>query len=203
MTDTNGDALIMRMMNAPAGGWPLKVDLNGTGCLIDYQDANGNIRNWKVVLRQARQGVASVMIDITRLDDNLDISLRLDRFIRLHLNGTAHDPLAYLAEAFGITVAMTPGPTEVPYVAPSGPLVGMKVVLTGQFETFSRAMTRHIVETRGGTPAGAIADDVNLVVIGSGGGQKADAARKRGIRCLNEAEFIELIGGLRAEEKIT
>ena len=74
-----------------------------------------------------------------------------------------------------------------------GKLAGKKVVFTGSLETMSRSEANDLVEAAGGDTSSSVGSGTDFVVAGEKAGSKLDAARKKGIRILTEAEFRKLI----------
>ena len=74
------------------------------------------------------------------------------------------------------------------------PLGGKTFVLTGTLETISRGEAAEKIRTRGGSVSGAVSGETDYVVAGSNAGSKLAKAQNLGIKTLNEAEFLALIG---------
>jgi DNA ligase (NAD+) len=75
-----------------------------------------------------------------------------------------------------------------------GSLAGRTFVLTGTLAGLTREAARRLIETRGGRVADAVSRRTDAVVVGEGPGQKLDAARRLGIRTMDEARFRRLVG---------
>ncbi|MDR7474044.1 MAG: NAD-dependent DNA ligase LigA [Armatimonadota bacterium] len=75
-----------------------------------------------------------------------------------------------------------------------GPLAGRHFVFTGTLRRFTRGEAEARVKALGGTVAGSVGARTTDVVVGEQPGAKAEQARRRGIRLLDEAEFLTLIG---------
>ena len=87
------------------------------------------------------------------------------------------------------------GVTPVPKEAPAGgPLAGRQFVFTGTLQRFTRPEAEARVAALGGAVASGVTARTTDVVVGEQPGSKAEQARKRGIRLLQEAEFHTLIG---------
>ncbi|MEW6379197.1 MAG: NAD-dependent DNA ligase LigA [bacterium] len=73
------------------------------------------------------------------------------------------------------------------------PLSGLKFVLTGKLERWTRGQASLMIESLGGRVASSVSADTDYVVAGPGAGSKLDAARMRGIRIISEDELVRLI----------
>ena len=73
-------------------------------------------------------------------------------------------------------------------------LNGMKIVVSGVFQTFQRDELKQLIEAHGGTNVSSVSAKTNLLVAGEGmGPSKREKAEKLGVRIVNENEFIALI----------
>lgn len=87
------------------------------------------------------------------------------------------------------------GEPAAPVAEPSGELRGKNVVFTGALRGLTRAQAAERVRRAGGQVQSAVSASTHFVVAGEGAGQKLEAAAKRGVRVLSEAEFLALVGG--------
>jgi DNA ligase (NAD+) len=90
-----------------------------------------------------------------------------------------------------LEAGVTPAAPEAPA---GGPLSGRQFVFTGTLQRFARPETEARVKALGGAVASSVTARTTDVVVGEQPGSKAEQARKHGIRLLNEAEFLTLIG---------
>jgi DNA ligase (NAD+) len=72
-------------------------------------------------------------------------------------------------------------------------LAGKRFVFTGALESMTRSDAAALVEAAGGRVANAVSESTDYVVAGTAPGAKLDAARKHGVRIIDEAEFIHLV----------
>lgn len=80
--------------------------------------------------------------------------------------------------------------------APSGPLAGKTVVLTGNFDTLSREAAERLVEESGARVAGSVSRHTDFVVVGSDpGATKLNRARSLGTELIDEAELLRRAKG--------
>lgn len=77
----------------------------------------------------------------------------------------------------------------------SGPFSGMTIVFTGSLEGVSRNEAKAVAERLGGRISNSVSKNTNLVVAGLGGGSKLEAARKLGVKIIDEAEWMKLVQG--------
>jgi DNA ligase (NAD+) len=73
-------------------------------------------------------------------------------------------------------------------------LIGKIFVLTGTLAGLTREEARRLIEARGGRVADAVSKRTDVVVVGETPGQKLDAARRLGIRTVDEHRFRRLVG---------
>jgi len=74
-------------------------------------------------------------------------------------------------------------------------VTGEIVTISGQTQAFSRAHAREIVEAHGGKLVGTPTQDTTLMVIAAGvSARKIEHARLLGVRMIDEAEFLAMIG---------
>jgi len=76
--------------------------------------------------------------------------------------------------------------------APSGPLAGKTVVLTGTLPGFTRDEAKARLEALGASVVGSISNKTDLVVAGDAAGSKLEKARALGVRVIGAEEFADL-----------
>ena len=75
-----------------------------------------------------------------------------------------------------------------------GVFSGMTVVLTGTLTSFSRSDAEREIQRLGGKTAGSVSKKTSLVIAGESAGSKLEKARTLGIRVIDEAEFLKILG---------
>jgi len=80
-----------------------------------------------------------------------------------------------------------------PEVGGAGPLGGKRFVFTGTLSTMGREEAKEAVEAAGGRAVSAVSKETDYLVVGEGGGGKAEKAVKLGIPVLDEAAFLDLL----------
>jgi DNA ligase (NAD+) len=76
----------------------------------------------------------------------------------------------------------------------AGRLSGQTFVLTGTLSGLTREQARRLIEARGGRVADTVSRRTDVVVVGAEPGQKLDAARRLGVRTVDERGFRRLVG---------
>ncbi|MBC7334014.1 MAG: NAD-dependent DNA ligase LigA, partial [Actinobacteria bacterium] len=71
---------------------------------------------------------------------------------------------------------------------------GKVFVLTGKLSSFTRDEATEIIERLGGRVTSSVSRSTDYVLVGEDPGSKLDAARRYGIRTINEEEFKKMIG---------
>jgi DNA ligase (NAD+) len=74
------------------------------------------------------------------------------------------------------------------------PLAGLKFVLTGTLESFTREAATELILSRGGAVVSSVSKKTDYVVVGREPGSKYDKARSLGVRVLDESGFRRLVG---------
>jgi DNA ligase (NAD+) len=80
-------------------------------------------------------------------------------------------------------------------VATGGPFAGKTVVLTGGLSGMSRDEAKAAIERRGGKVSGSVSRKTDLVVAGEDAGSKLKKAAELGVKVVDEAGFLALLGG--------
>lgn len=81
--------------------------------------------------------------------------------------------------------------------APTLPLQGMTVVLTGSLSQMTRDEAGDWVLALGGKTSGSVSAKTSLVVAGEAAGSKLDKAKALGVRVMDEATFLDMIAPYR------
>ncbi len=78
--------------------------------------------------------------------------------------------------------------------APDSAVAGQTVVFTGTLERMTRAEAKTRAEAAGAKVSGSVSARTDIVVAGAGAGSKAQKAAALGLRVLDEAAWLALIG---------
>lgn len=73
------------------------------------------------------------------------------------------------------------------------PLAGRHFVFTGRLDRFTRDEAEELVESLGGEASGSVSRNTDYVVVGEEPGQKVEDARQKGVKTLDEEEFVALV----------
>jgi DNA ligase (NAD+) len=73
-------------------------------------------------------------------------------------------------------------------------LQGMTFVLTGTLPNLSREEAKAKVEAAGGKVSGSVSKKTSYVVAGEEAGSKLDKAKELGVKVIDEAELVEMLG---------
>ena len=85
-------------------------------------------------------------------------------------------------------------PQSLAAVATSSPVTGQTVVFTGALEQMTRDEAKAMAERLGAKVAGSVSKKTDLLVAGPGAGSKLKDAEKHGVRVIDEAGWLELVG---------
>ena len=75
------------------------------------------------------------------------------------------------------------------------PFFGKTMVFTGTLPTLDRATAQTMAQDVGAKVSGSVSKKTDYVVAGAEAGSKLDKAQKLGVTVIDEAEFLQLLGG--------
>ena len=73
------------------------------------------------------------------------------------------------------------------------PFVGMRFVVTGRLERFSRSQVQDLIKQYGGAVSGSVSKNTNYLVAGEGGGSKLADAQRLEVEVLTEDELLAML----------
>jgi DNA ligase (NAD+) len=76
----------------------------------------------------------------------------------------------------------------------SSQLEGLTFVLTGTLPTLTREDAKAKIEAAGGRVSGSVSKKTHYIVAGEEAGSKLDKARELGVKVIDEAALVELLG---------
>ncbi|MDE2836208.1 MAG: NAD-dependent DNA ligase LigA [Chloroflexota bacterium] len=92
----------------------------------------------------------------------------------------------------------TPEGWDAPTADGPMPFEGMRFVVTGRLEGFTRSQAESFIKERGGQVSGSVSRKTSYVVVGEEPGSKRDDAERLGVEILSEKELTALAEGNRA-----
>jgi len=66
--------------------------------------------------------------------------------------------------------------------------------MTGTLSSMSRDEAGELIRQAGGTVSGSVSKKTDFVIAGEEAGSKLDKAKELGVKVLDEAEFLKLVG---------
>ena len=75
------------------------------------------------------------------------------------------------------------------------PFVGMRFVVTGRLERFSRSQVQGLIKQYGGAVSGSVSKNTSYLVAGEGGGSKLADAQRLEVEVLTEDELLSMLPG--------
>ena len=76
----------------------------------------------------------------------------------------------------------------------AGVFAGKTFVLTGTLPTLTREEATARIEAAGGKVSGSVSKKTDFVLAGAEAGSKLEKAQELGVKILDEAEFLKMIG---------
>ena len=73
------------------------------------------------------------------------------------------------------------------------PFVGMRFVVTGRLERFSRSQVQDLIKQYGGAVSGSVSKNTSYLVAGEGGGSKLADAQRLEVEILTEDAFVDML----------
>ena len=73
------------------------------------------------------------------------------------------------------------------------PFVGMRFVVTGRLEQFSRSQVQDLIKQYGGAVSGSVSKNTSYLVAGEGGGSKLADAQRLEVEVLTEDELLAML----------
>jgi DNA ligase (NAD+) len=75
-----------------------------------------------------------------------------------------------------------------------GPLTGETIVITGTLASMTRDEARDAARSAGATVTDSVSKKTTLLVVGAEAGSKLRKAQELGVRVVEEADFLQLLG---------
>ena len=77
----------------------------------------------------------------------------------------------------------------------TGKLEGKKFLFTGELELFSREKVKEKIREMGGKTLSSISENLDYLVVGKNPGSKLKKAKEKGVKIIEEKEFLKMIEG--------
>ena len=103
---------------------------------------------------------------------------------------SARDHNRALVEALVAEVTIT----DAEQATTNSPVAGQTVVFTGSLEKMTRDEAKAMAERLGAQVSGSVSKKTDLVVAGPGAGSKLKDAEKYGVKVIDEAGWLALVG---------
>ncbi|MCH8973516.1 MAG: NAD-dependent DNA ligase LigA [Chloroflexi bacterium] len=110
------------------------------------------------------------------------------RAIVAHFENEGNRRIVAELEAAGVRLESD----ETPAAATPQPFDGLRFVVTGRLETFTRSQVEAYIKERGGAVSSGVSKKTDYVVAGADPGTKRDDAERLGVATIGEAELVEL-----------
>ncbi len=141
------------------------------------------------VLAQSFPDIEKLMTaDIQTLEEIRDIGPVVGKSICDFFQTPANRKLIERLQAAGVNFAQTAK-------AESNEFAGLTFVLTGTMESMSRDEAGEQIRARGGSVTSSVSKNTSYVVAGEKAGSKLTKAEELGVKILDEAAFLKLLGG--------
>ena len=141
------------------------------------------------VLAQSFPNIESLMAaDIQILEKIRDIGPVVGKSICDFFQCPENRKLIERLQASGVNFAQTAK-------AESSEFSGLTFVLTGTMESLSRDEAGEQIRARGGSVSSSVSKNTSYVVAGDNAGSKLAKAEELGVKILDEAAFLKLLGG--------
>jgi DNA ligase (NAD+) len=146
----------------------------------------GSYEAWRAAMIALAAGDEQVRDELIAIDGvGPALSEALSEFFAESHNLEALDALAAELEIQPVAAAVD---------AAAAPLAGKTIVFTGTLERMTREEAKARAERQGAKVVGSVSRSTDYVVAGSEAGSKLTKARELGVKVLNEAAWLELIG---------
>ncbi|HEX8749213.1 MAG TPA: NAD-dependent DNA ligase LigA [Pyrinomonadaceae bacterium] len=130
---------------------------------------------------------------VEEIDDIHEIGLTVAESVHEWFSDTGNLELCERLRQAGVKTRMD----EVAGGGASEAFAGKQFVLTGRMETLTRDEARALIESRGGRVTSTVSKKTDYVVAGEEAGSKLDKAQSLGLRIIDEAQLMEMIGEVR------
>lgn len=128
-------------------------------------------------------------VQVDELSSVMDIGPKIAESVVTYFSSPVNQDLLERLKAAGLKMEYTAQETDA-----SSPFYGKTLVFTGTLPTLGRAEAKTLALARGAKVTGSVSKKTDYVVAGAEAGSKLDKANKLGIKVIDEAEFLRLLG---------
>ena len=149
-------------------------------------------------IRQVGEATAKALAEhfgtLQRLMDADPVALTEIRDVGPEVAASIHQFFAEPRNRKVIDRLLAAGVKPAAVTKPKGPLAGKKLVLTGGLGAMTRPEAQRRIEALGGRVVTSVSRETDIVVVGSDAGSKLKKAKALGVKTIDEAEFLRLVG---------
>lgn len=147
---------------------------NTTSCKCNCYDFAGSSEPCKHIIRLA--------MEVGEIDRQFDTDISKVKFPQ---EATVINKTVYVDQSTGEVTYEKP--------VPEGPLSGLTIVITGEFDGFSREEISDYISKKGGKVSGSVSKKTSFLLVGTDAGQaKISKASELGIKMISQSDLLAM-----------